>query len=201
MLAALFAVPPMVAGVLAISGRADIDPITAGLLMILAVVIGTAIMRALLGGTPATPGMAVALFMQRLATRDYGAACRLVVNGDKDGQRRHAGGRDFTFESLQGFAGYWDTVLALTALPLSEGRITMDPQGVHYIEPDLATVTFSLPGADGAPGPRYTKVVVRVEEEWRIFNGALGEVDERDLNWTVLPKPELPGRAAVLAAA
>lgn len=201
MLAAVLAVPMLAAGLLSFAGWGGLDLVSGTMLMVMGLIIGFAILKLSFRNPLTTPEAALRAFMSRVATCDYHAAYRLVVNGDKDDTPRTLGNAAYSFEHSQGFQDYWDAMQDSIHPSVHTGHIMLADDAVRYLGRDVALVVFSLPAVNGRPGHSSRKLLVKIDDEWRIFNGALGDDEERDVSWAEQPRMQHSTAALPLVAA
>lgn len=178
----LFPVPAMIVGIMSLTGVSRMDPVGGTILLVAAFIAAGGLAFWYFRPRVSTPFQAVKTFMKYAAGRNPGAAYHMLTDADKDDTPRLLGVDTFSFEEVEEFCSYWRAVRKRGG---DEGRVMIDPMHrVTMIDDDLALVEFAFRDEIGQRGETHRKLVVRIEQEWRLFNGEWSGEEESDLRWT-----------------
>jgi hypothetical protein len=178
---ALFIVPPAALVVLAVAGIGDINPIAAGGVLLACLVAGAIATRFYLRNETSSPFRSVRQFMRHAIGQDHARAYLLLVDADKDNTMRQFEGKEYSFANVEDFRDYWNAVREKGG---DWGKVKLDPtHQLVFLDRDFAQVKFAFLDMFGRRGATHTKLVVRVDAEWRVFNGEWPSEQERDTGW------------------
>lgn len=181
MFCVLILVPPFVLLLLAYKANIGVHPVVAILLSILSV--GTVLIAVWFyyRNETDTPFHAVKYFFLAAIHGRHRHAYEMLVDGDKDATPRLMGQQEFTFDQLDGFRSYWRNVRKRGG---GYGRVRIDNQHeVEMLDQDLALVRFAFLDAVGKRGEEHKKLVVKIANEWHLFNGEWSSIEDDDSTW------------------